>query len=307
MVLIGIYLFLFIIILFLLFRPQLEQEILDDHHRARMSGHTFATLPCGVTHYEWGGPEDGPKVALVHGFSSPMFIWDHNFHALADAGFRVLRYDLLGRGLSDRPHVPYDADLFVRQLHQLLASQGVNEAIDLVGLSMGGGIVMHFTDRYPERVRKVALFAPVGFNTLPFMSRLMHVPGLGEWLMRSAGDRTLLRGALSQLGDDPAAVNRFREEYLRQLHYKGCKRALLSTLRHGPMAHLEDLYHRVGQHPREGMLFWGAKDEVVPYPLHHPLLQAVPWLQFHPIQDGLHTANYQRAAEVNPPLINFLR
>ncbi|HEO71491.1 MAG TPA: alpha/beta hydrolase, partial [Candidatus Hydrogenedentes bacterium] len=61
-----------------MFTGDMEHINLDAQARAAMSGKVFATLSDGVTHYEWRGPENGPKVVLVHGFSSPMFIWDHN-------------------------------------------------------------------------------------------------------------------------------------------------------------------------------------------------------------------------------------
>jgi len=48
----------------------------------------------------------GPAVALVHGFSVPYYVWDPTAPELARAGFRVLRYDLYGRGYSDRPTPP---------------------------------------------------------------------------------------------------------------------------------------------------------------------------------------------------------
>jgi pimeloyl-ACP methyl ester carboxylesterase len=40
--------------------------------------------------------------------------------ALANAGYRVLRYDQYGRGLSDRPNIEYTADVYDRQLGELL-------------------------------------------------------------------------------------------------------------------------------------------------------------------------------------------
>lgn len=308
MVVIGKFL-LFIVFLccFPWLLPRREQKPLDDAARKQMPEKLFVKLSDGYTHFEWMGPESGPKVVFIHGFSSPMFIFDHNARSLADAGFRVLRYDLYGRGYSDRPRTRYTADLFIRQLHELLASQNIQEPFDLIGLSMGGGLAMHYVDRYPEQVGKVVLFAPVGFNDLPGASWLMRMPGLGEWLMRLSGEKTLLKGVLRQLGDDPAAKERFRQAYDEQLKYKGCTRALLSTLRYGPLAHQEGVYHRAGKQSRRGLLFWGTEDDVVPFALHRPVLNAVSWLRFHPIPGGLHTANYQRAEEIQPIMLTFLR
>ena len=118
-----------------------ETLVLDDAARASMPTESFVKLSDGYTHYEWGGPENGQPVVLVCGAGTPMFIWDYQFDALAQAGFHVLRYDLFGRGLSDRPSV-YTADLYDRQLLELLDSQGIKTPVDLAGLSLGGAITI---------------------------------------------------------------------------------------------------------------------------------------------------------------------
>ncbi|MBC7260381.1 MAG: alpha/beta fold hydrolase, partial [Chloroflexi bacterium] len=140
-----------------------ETKVLDDEARKGVPGQ-FVRLPDGVVHYELAGPPDGQPVVLIHGFSVPYYIWDPTFPALAEAGFRTLRYDLYGRGFSDRPETEYTLDLFVRQLLNLLQALGMERPVDVVGLSMGGPIAVSFTDRYPEHVRKLVLIDPAGLS-----------------------------------------------------------------------------------------------------------------------------------------------
>jgi hypothetical protein len=45
--------------------------------------------------YEWG-PEDGPKILLVHGISTPCLALGGLAHALVDRGYRVMLFDLYG-------------------------------------------------------------------------------------------------------------------------------------------------------------------------------------------------------------------
>ena len=137
-----------------------ERIELNDETRASLDGEDFIQLSDGWTHYRWNGPIDGPVVVFVHGFSSPMFIWERQAQALGEAGFRVLRFDLYGRGYSDRPDIAYDADLFDRQLLELIDKLGVVGPVDVVGLSMGGPITLRFVDRHPHRVRRFGLIAP---------------------------------------------------------------------------------------------------------------------------------------------------
>jgi hypothetical protein len=107
-----------------------ETRELNDTTR-KGAGGSFIALPDGVTHYELCGDENGIPVVLTPGFLAPYFIFDHTFDFLVRNGFRVLRYDLFGRGFSDRPAVPYGIELFVHQLRDLLDAMGFRQ-VDLL-------------------------------------------------------------------------------------------------------------------------------------------------------------------------------
>ncbi|NPV67613.1 MAG: alpha/beta hydrolase [Anaerolineae bacterium] len=283
------------------FREPLE---LNPQTRTALPGQ-FVTLPDGVTHYELTGPEDGQVVVLIHGFSTPMFLWDPTVPALTAAGLRVLRYDLLGRGFSDRPPVSYDAELFDRQLLHLLDALGLSAPVDLLGLSMGGAIAVNFTDRHPERVRRLGLEGPAGFSTSVTLRALaLFVPVLGEVLMSLAGN-WLIVGGLPRDFYRPERYPEYTEKYRAQLPYKGFKRAILSTMRHMKLAGLADAYARVGQQGRRVLLIWGRQDITVPFPASQQVLAAIPQAEFHPIDEAGHIPHYERPEIVNPILVAF--
>ena len=92
---------------------------------------------------------EGPAVVLVHPGLWDMRTWDPQVVPFTDAGFRVIRYDLRGYGLSSRPtQEPYShaADLLT-----LLDHLGVERAA-LVGCSMGGSIAIDVAVTHPDRV-----------------------------------------------------------------------------------------------------------------------------------------------------------
>lgn len=158
-----------------------ETMDLDDAARQQAGG-SFVRLSDGHVHYEIAGKDSERTIVLVHGFSVPYYLWDQNFNALVAAGFRVLRYDLYGRGYSDRPDVVYDPELFDRQLVELLAALKIQQPVDLVGGSMGGSIVITFADRHPGQVRSISLLDPAYLTgrKLPFPIR---APLAGEYMM----------------------------------------------------------------------------------------------------------------------------
>src|SRR5262245_33250510 len=81
-----------------------------EEGRRNAAIHGIVRLSDGLVHYQIGGAGRVP-VVLIHGVSGPMAVWDKTYAALVSAGFRVLRYDLYGRGWSDRPAVSYDPAL----------------------------------------------------------------------------------------------------------------------------------------------------------------------------------------------------
>jgi pimeloyl-ACP methyl ester carboxylesterase len=102
----------------------------------------------GRLHYELVG--EGPTVTLIHPGLWDMRTWDREVSTFADAGYRVLRYDVRGYGKSSRPE-PGAAYSHVRDLAALLDSAEVTQTA-LIGCSMGGGIELDFALEHPERV-----------------------------------------------------------------------------------------------------------------------------------------------------------
>jgi pimeloyl-ACP methyl ester carboxylesterase len=284
----------------------LERTTLTETIRKDLPGR-FVKLSDGVTHYSWQGPEKDPVVVLVHGFTTPLFVWDNTAPALAAAGLRVLRYDLYGRGLSDRPVVDYTEDLFHRQLTELLAALNVNGAVRLVGFSMGAAVAAIVAARAPGRVDKLVLIAPAGFPVnLPVTGRLVRLPVLGPYLMTALGDGSLIRGVRKALYD-PRNAPTFTEKFKIQLTYKGYKRAIVSTLNHFDIHNQQAAYEAAGRHPRPVLVIWGKQDTVIPFGHSRLVKRAMPRAQLLALEAAGHVCHYESPAAVNPALVGFLK
>ena len=272
------------------------------------SGGSFIELSDGFSHYELGNPAAEETIVLIHGFSVPFFIYDPTFEFLTRAGFRVLRYDLFGRGLSDRPAARYNIDLFVRQLADLLDALRVSKPVNLVGLSTGGPIAATFTARFPQRVSRLVLIDPVGAG--PFaLSRILKVaamPLVGEAIIGMLGSVSMVRNLASGFFNEEHIEN-FQAKYIVQMQYKGFKRAILSTIRNNMLGSFLDIYERIGKLDKPVLLFWGRKDATVPFKHSHVLRAAMPNVQFHAIENSGHIPHYEKPHEVNPILLEFLR
>jgi pimeloyl-ACP methyl ester carboxylesterase len=283
-----------------------EQLELDDHIRESLPG-SFIRVSQGVTHYELAGPVYGPPVVFIPGFSVPYYLWDPPFDFLVGQGFRALRYDLFGRGYSDRPQAEYNADLFDRQLEDLLTALEIRLPVDLVGSSMGGILAVHFADRHPEKVRKLVLVDPAGLlDGLGFPKSLLCIPFQGELLMDWLGTPMLVSG---NRGDffEPDAHPEYITQFQPQLQFRGFKQAVLSTLRSGILCGQEDVFGRVGRQRRPTLVIWGREDQVIPFAISQQVLAHLPGADFVVVEQAGHVPHYERPEIVNPILLNFLK
>ncbi len=281
-----------------------ETKELNESTRKEAAG-SFIALTDGVTHYELSG--DGPTVVMVHGFSTPYFIFDITFEFLVNSGFQVLRYDLLGRGFSDRPNTSYSIELFVRQLKDLLDTLNL-KGIHLMGLSMGGPITAAFIDKYPEYVHKHVLIDPAGARpfTYPFLLTAVKIPWLGELFLGLFGSGGMVKSIASDLFTSEL-VQQFQARYRIQMQYKGFKRAILSTVRSGMLGSFIEVYARLGQLKKPTLLLWGRQDKTVPFKYSQDILAVMPQIQFNVIENCGHLPHYEKPAEVNPILLEFLQ
>jgi pimeloyl-ACP methyl ester carboxylesterase len=277
-----------------------EHTVITAKIREKIPG-KFIHLAHGYTHYDIAGPEQGPVVVFIHGFSVPYYMWDLNFKALSQAGFRVIRYDLYGRGLSDRPNVTYNRDLYVTQLSQLLDSLVVKEPVCLVGNSMGGAIVAAFSTEFPGRVTKVVLINPL-YEKWPIGP--FGIPLIGEYLTRSF---LVPASPQRQLQDffHPESFPDWPKRFQEQIQYKGFGRALLSTLRNFLSQDPTSDYQKIYLKNKPVLLIWGAEDRTLNsigatrlYKILHP--------EFLWVEQAGHIPQYESPEIVNPRLIEFL-
>lgn len=239
-------------------RPQMDADA-----RRGAEGH-FAQLSQGVTCYDWLGPVRGPVAVCVHGLTTPSFVWRGLARGLALMGYRVLIYDLYGRGFSDRPEGAQTRAFFLRQLEDLLEDQEVGGDITLMGYSMGGAIATCFAAAHPDRIRQLVLIAPAGMGVKAgWLTRVIAgVPVLGDWLML-AGFSGSHKRATERERDLPTSVEGIVDLQQRELQFKGYIPAVLSSLRGILSKSLEAEHKALAKRGVPVLAVWGRMDDVI--------------------------------------------
>lgn len=153
-----------------------------------MSEH-FVTVPGARLHLLDDG--DGPAVLLLHAGIVDARAWDALVPLLTAAGYRAIRYDARGYGLTEEEDVEFSnrADAIA-----VLDAFGIERAC-LVGNSRGGQIAVDTAIEYPERV---AALVTIGAS-------------IGGYEPEPTPEEAALFEQMEQLeeGDDPAATAEF--------------------------------------------------------------------------------------------------
>ncbi|MBI4241746.1 MAG: alpha/beta hydrolase [Candidatus Rokubacteria bacterium] len=140
---------------------------------------------------EW--PGKGPAIVCIHGLTANHTCWTSMADVLAP-DYRLIAYDLRGRGDSDKPEKGYSLEIHCQDLAALLDHFGLKKAV-VMGHSLGAAIALRFAVGFPRRVFKLILVdggidvrAEVLDSLAPALSRLgVDFPSMAAFLERLKG------------------------------------------------------------------------------------------------------------------------
>lgn len=126
-----------------------------------------------------------PRIVLVHSLALDRGIWD-GVSGRLQGDAEILAYDCRGHGRSDRRSGVYTAQLFARDLAELLDHIGWSTTA-VAGCSMGGNVALAYAGLYPDRITALGLIdttawygadAPAKFGERADAARLKGMRGL---------------------------------------------------------------------------------------------------------------------------------
>eukprot|EP00744_Colponema_vietnamica_P017320 GILI01024332.1.p1 GENE.GILI01024332.1~~GILI01024332.1.p1 ORF type:complete len:320 (+),score=49.07 GILI01024332.1:37-960(+) len=223
--------------------------------------------PCG-THVIQHGPENGPVVICVHGIGSYYFHFDWIVPALVGAGFRVVVYDLIGRGFS-QPSDSYTDVAHVEQLRRVVQFIGSPQQYHLVAHSMGGVIACLYTEKYPTEVADLVLLAPAGLmnsGLIKFVRFMKCLHGMVRSNMLQ-GQETAWR---ADIHTKNAQTKVIEDDMVAKLHLASRNNpyqydSFFKSLLVFPFWGLERSIAKITSTSRRVLLLWGDRDISVPF------------------------------------------
>jgi haloalkane dehalogenase len=144
----------------------------SEHHVPRDQGTIYARDYAGT----------GPAFVLMHGFPDNLHIYDDLVPHLVAAGRRVVTFDFLGFGASDRPAgAAYSFRQQLGDLEAIVAALGLGKVVP-VGHDAGGPAAINFAIEHPDLVESLCILnsfygAAPGIR-LPELIKIFATPSL---------------------------------------------------------------------------------------------------------------------------------
>jgi pimeloyl-ACP methyl ester carboxylesterase len=164
----------------------------------------FAPVP-GARLFYWDTGGDGEPLILCHPASQSNLIWQHQQHAFAEAGYRVIAYSRRGHHRSDRGS-DEDRGTLVGDLASLLDFLEVNRA-HVLGAAAGGITAMGFAVAHPACVMSLVLAGTIVAPEEEEWRTLYHRLGLAH--VRDRVPTEFLELGPSYRAANPDGVARF--------------------------------------------------------------------------------------------------
>lgn len=230
--------------------------------RQAARGH-FLQLAAGSTHVVDEGPQGRPTMLLVHGATVPHWEFDRLVPHLRAAHWRVVRFDLFGHGLSDRPAVDYDFDLFLGQALGVFDALRAPHPLTVLGHSFGAAIAAAMAVERPQRVERLVLVAPLlDFMAASFWPRVFGLPGLGRPLMRRIGLPALERRRKRRYA--AIGADTLTPRFLAEARAPGYAEALASMFANRTLGDQSERYRRLRTTEHDITVVAGTADRIIP-------------------------------------------
>jgi non-heme chloroperoxidase len=260
-------------------------------------------------HYEDKG--SGRPIVLIHGYPLDGSSWEAQVPVLLDAGHRVITYDRRGFGASDQPSVGYDYDTFAADLHTILETLDLQDAI-LVGFSMGTGEVARYLATYgSSRVAKAVFLGSLE----PYLLITDDNPD-------GAGPQEFFQGIADTVAKDRYAYfsafyqdfynldenlgSRISEEAVRNAWNIAARSGAIASAK-APLTWPTDFRADIEKIDVPALIVHGTADRVLPIDATgRRFAKALPTAEYVEIEGAPHGLLTTHAAEVNDALLAFL-
>ena len=263
----------------------------------------YVQLDTVALHYEQAGY--GRPIVFLHGLLASSYMWRNITHGLTYRN-TVYQLDLMGFGFSEKPHnVSYSLATYVAQLGAFLDTLHLDDPI-LVGHDIGAAIVLLYTLRNPDKVRKLVLMSMPSAMDPPLRLQLLRTRLVGRLL---TGDWFLGRFLRGGVENQTLMTKALLEAYLSPYHEDpGARPALIRWAREFNLASFleQEIQPQLSTLQLPTLVVWGSQDRYVPVAVGQKLNHALPNSEIVVISRTGHYVPEERPEAVRAVLKEFV-
>ncbi|MQS07871.1 alpha/beta fold hydrolase [Streptomyces alkaliphilus] len=234
----------------------------------------------------------GEPLIFIHGTPSHSYEWRDVVPHIEEAGFRVITYDLLGYGLSERP-VNRDTSVAAQTdlLGHLLDALGIDH-VGIVAHDIGGAIGQRFALAHPGRVRRLMIIDSVSYDSWPsstWRKIIDENPDGFTGMSQDAFDALLTRQLKMTVADETLMAGDVLQAYLAP-HRSPLGRLSFfeHQVRHYDSKYTEEIGDRLGHLTMPVRIVWGEEDRWQPLHYAKRLADAIPHAELVVVPAGGH-------------------
>ena len=206
------------------------------------------------------GPADAPVIVLIHGFTHSLETWD-GWAAALKSDYRVVRYDLLGHGLTGpdpkERYAPAERAAFVGDV---LDALDIDRAF-IAGNSLGGLAAWRFAHDHPDRTAALILISPGVFSLNGVSDAPAEIPAAMKAYLMTAPEAGVTASAGIIYGDDSKLTSERLATMRDMMRREGNGAAMIKSLEEFTLPDPSALLTEI---ETPTLILWGEADAVIP-------------------------------------------
>jgi len=257
----------------------------------------------------------GDNVLLfVHGLSSNMEAWSKNIAKLKE-NFTSIAIDLPGYGKSSKNASHYSMADYACFINKFIQQKELKN-VSLIGHSMGGQVSLHTVLKHPENFEKLILIAPAGIETFsPQEAGILKVSYTAE-MVQNATEEQIRNNFKMNFYEFPADAEFMVKDRIVMKEASDFKDHSIIIVNNIAAMLDEPVLEDLNKIKIPVLMIFGKEDALIPNRYFHPtqdLLflsktakEQLPQLQVKIIEKAGHFVNFEKAAEVNREIEDFM-
>ena len=251
---------------------------------------------------------EGKPVVVIHGWPLSDAMYEYQYNALVESGYRVIGITLRGFGQSDKPYGKYNYDVFADDIKVILDKLKI-EGATLGGFSMGGATVIHYMARHKgAHVTKLALFgaaAPVWTKREDFSYGLWTKEDVNGLIALNKTNRPQLLETFGQIfGASLSSVSPGLAQWLGNINIQASSYAMQEGLKTLRDSDLRDDLKKINV---PTLILHGKQDHICSFDLAEQMKATIKNAELIPFEKSGHALFLEEREKFNSSLIEFIK